>query len=234
MNGEIFHHQAFGYPASEVFFVNPESVKELHNALKVWQRKYNLCYTDENLKPLTFDEYFAYSHNDFFPNIALQILKMPENETFQKFNKLVEAEKDEIRIKYIQSKKWIVDGSFSTENQEIAEKFLESQKASYKAMPEEKLKSLKSKETDWIPKKACEFLWHWSDYPKDFENLFLMNSYGTTGFIDESFPKGLEEFRAHFESPQIYAERMADKVKSDLRSVESVSIASSDSKNKLV
>lgn len=40
LNGEIFHHQAFGYPASEMFFVNPESVKEFHNALKLWQRKY--------------------------------------------------------------------------------------------------------------------------------------------------------------------------------------------------
>lgn len=220
LNGEIFHHQAFGYPISEVFFINPESVKQFHNALAVWQRKYNLCYTDENLKSLTFDEWFAYSHNDFFPNIASYILKMPENETFQKFNKLIEAEKDEIRIKYIQSKKWIIDGEQSTESLDVAEKFLESQKASYKAMPEEKLKNLKSKETDWIPKKACEFLWHWSDYPKDFENLFLMNGYGGTDFIDESVPNGFDEFRTLYETPDSYAEKMAEKAQSKIKSDE--------------
>lgn len=225
LNGEGFHHQSFGYPASEVFFINPESVKEFHNALAVWQRKYNLCYTDENLNPLTFDEWFVYSHNDFYPNIAAYILKMSEKEAFQKFNKLSDGEKDKIRIKYIQSKKWIINGEQSTANFEVAVTFLESQKASYQAMPEEKLKNLKNKETDWIPKKVCEFLWHWADYPKDYEILFLHNSGGLTGFIDESAPQGFDEFAAHFETSEIYAEKMAKKAQGKINSDEMLSNA---------
>ncbi len=234
LNGEIFHHQSFGYPASEIFFVNPESVKAFHNTLTVWQRKYNLCYTDENLKPLSFDEYFVYSHSDFYPNIAAYILKMSEKTAFQKFIDLSDAEKDEIRIKYIQSKEWIIAGSYSTADREIAGKFLRCQKTSYQAMPEDKLKTLKSKETDWIPKKICEFFWHWADYPNDYEKLFLHNSSGLVGFIDESVPKGFDEFAAHFETPEIYAERMAEKAKDKISSDEMLSNAPKPNQNKFV
>lgn len=144
LNGSNFHYRSFGYPAIEVFFIDPESVKEFHNTLKVWQTKYNLCPTYEDLK---------------------------NNKTI---------------------------------------------------------------ETDWIPAKVCQFLWHWSEYPKDLEKLFLANSGSQMGFIDDSFPHGLEEFRAHFETPQIYAERMAEKVKSDLQSLESINAASKTAKNKVV
>lgn len=41
-NDASFYYKAFDYPATQTYFVNPESVIEFRDALETWQIKYNL------------------------------------------------------------------------------------------------------------------------------------------------------------------------------------------------
>ncbi len=150
-------------------------------------------------------------------------------ETFQKFYDLPNSEKDKIRIKYIQSKEWNfqgeewIFGGRSTADESVAIDYPNTLKASYKSTSKEKLKHLKSLETNWIQKMACDFLRHWSIFPKDFENLFLSKSYSDC-YESVPPPKGLDEFWTLFETPKSYAKRMANKAQSKLNSDEMLSI----------
>ena len=120
-NDGSFHYKVFGYPATQFYFANPESVITFWNVLETWQSKYNI-------------------------------------------------------------------------------------------------------KTDWIAERVCEILDGWLMYSANFENLFLQISFG--GIYETlTAPKGFDEFRTLYETPQIYAERMAKQAKQKINSDEMFSNA---------